>query len=86
MTQLSNVEISLNGPSGRSKPASPFHGPEAEVPVETLGFRVLEDCVYQSKHLGSSNQEALGCDCGEVWGRSYPSPSFARLLHLESPN
>ncbi|KAI9887678.1 MAG: histone methyltransferase set2 [Watsoniomyces obsoletus] len=32
---------------------------------ENYGFHMLEGCTYTPKALGSSDQEALGCDCSE---------------------
>ena len=33
-----------------------------------LAFQIIDTCTYTPKYLGSSDQEALGCDCGEEWG------------------
>lgn len=48
-------------------------GPREAVPVEQLGFQVIEHCTYTPKPLGSSDQEALGCECSEEWGTQVPS-------------
>lgn len=31
------------------------------------GFQVIRDCLYGSKHLGSTDNDALDCDCAEEW-------------------
>ncbi|KAI9807264.1 MAG: histone methyltransferase set2 [Piccolia ochrophora] len=36
----------------------------------TAAFQVIGDCIYSTKHTGSSDQEALGCECGEEWDGS----------------
>ena len=36
--------------------------------VNQLGFQVMETCTYTPKYIGSSDQEALGCECAEDWG------------------
>lgn len=33
-------------------------------------FELIENCMYGSKTLGSSKQDALDCDCSEEWRRS----------------
>lgn len=30
-------------------------------------FQVITDCLYGSKHMGSSDHDALDCDCSEEW-------------------
>ncbi|KAI9677517.1 MAG: histone methyltransferase set2 [Caeruleum heppii] len=42
------------------------HLPDA-TPEATSTFQLIHDCNYGSKYLGSSEQEALGCDCAEEW-------------------
>ncbi|KAI9799706.1 MAG: hypothetical protein M1825_004441 [Sarcosagium campestre] len=50
-----------------SRPAPLFdHLPDRTIDA-TSTFEVIQDCVYSSKYLGSSDQEALGCECGEEW-------------------
>lgn len=34
-------------------------------------FQVIPDCLYGSKSLGSTDHDALDCDCSEEW-RRYP--------------
>ncbi|KAG5963509.1 histone methyltransferase set2 [Claviceps cyperi] len=31
------------------------------------GFQVIRDCLYGSKHLGSTDHDALDCDCADEW-------------------
>ena len=33
-------------------------------------FEVIPGCLYGSKYMGSSDQEALGCECSEEWSES----------------
>ncbi len=37
--------------------------------AENYGFQMLDGCTYTPKYLGSSDQEALGCDCSEEHGK-----------------
>src|SRR3569833_439578 len=30
-------------------------------------FQIINDCLYGSKHMGSSEHDALDCDCTEEW-------------------
>ncbi|KAH7360841.1 hypothetical protein BKA65DRAFT_391942 [Rhexocercosporidium sp. MPI-PUGE-AT-0058] len=30
-------------------------------------FQLIKDCIYGSKHMGSSEHDALDCDCSEQW-------------------
>jgi len=30
-------------------------------------FQVIKDCIYGAKHMGSSDHDALDCDCSEDW-------------------
>lgn len=55
-------------------------------------FQVIPDCLYGAKHMGSSEHDALDCDCAEEW-RKFPlikpalSPtSFIGPLFLTSVN
>lgn len=32
-------------------------------------FQVIRDCIYGSKYMGSSEHDALGCDCSEEWSK-----------------
>ena len=47
------------------------------VRAEELPFQIMQSCTYTPKAIGSSDQEALGCECGEEWGmkqKTDPSP------------
>ncbi|KAK7728733.1 histone methyltransferase set2 [Cytospora paraplurivora] len=33
----------------------------------TNAFQIISDCLYGSKHMGSSEHDALDCDCAEEW-------------------
>ncbi len=37
----------------------------------TKAFQVIPDCLYGSKHLGSTEHDAFDCDCREEWRRSF---------------
>jgi SET domain-containing protein len=39
----------------------------------TSKFQVIRDCLYGSKYMGSSEHEALGCDCSEEWRKLTPN-------------
>lgn len=43
------------------------------------GFQVIRDCLYGSKHLGSTDHDALDCDCADEWRTFvfFLSPSFS---------
>lgn len=50
-----------------SRPAPLFgHFPDATVEAVAT-FQVIRDCIYGSKYMGSSEHDALGCDCSEEW-------------------
>ena len=34
-------------------------------------FQVIRDCIYGSKYMGSSEHDALGCDCSEEWRKYF---------------
>jgi histone-lysine N-methyltransferase SETD2 len=34
-------------------------------------FQVIPECLYGSKHMGSTDVDPLDCDCQEQW-RAYP--------------
>lgn len=50
-----------------SRPPPLFdHFPNATVEAVST-FQVIRDCIYGSKYMGSSEHDALGCDCSEEW-------------------
>lgn len=52
-------------------------------------FQVINDCLYGSRNMGSSDHDALDCDCAEDW-RKLPSrhlpPPPQRLGDVPAPN
>lgn len=34
-------------------------------------FQLIKDCIYGSKHMGSSEHDALDCDCSEQWSEYF---------------
>ena len=38
-------------------------------------FQVINDCLYGSRHMGSSEHDALDCDCAEEWRKCNPLDS-----------
>jgi [histone H3]-lysine36 N-trimethyltransferase len=47
----------------------------ADATEESLGhFQVIHDCLYGSRNIGSSDNDALDCDCAEEWRKSAPTP------------
>lgn len=37
-------------------------------------FQVIPDCLYGSKHMGSTDNDALDCDCRAEWRKFIPRP------------
>lgn len=35
-------------------------------------FQLIPDCLYGSKHLGSTDNDSLDCECREEWRTFYP--------------
>ncbi|KAI9776667.1 MAG: histone methyltransferase set2 [Peltula sp. TS41687] len=46
---------------------SPIVSNGHHVRAEELPFQIIHGCTYIPKAIGSSDQEALGCECGEEW-------------------
>ena len=40
-------------------------------------FQVINDCLYGSKHMGSSQHDALDCDCAEEWRKCSSIPHLS---------
>lgn len=61
------------------------HLPDA-TQESTKAFQIISDCLYGSKHMGSSEHDALDCDCAEEWrkfsSRCTPSSLWASLKIL----
>ena len=67
--KLSRKASSLQKTSGSNTPArgnrATFdHLPDATEEA-TSQFQVISDCLYGSKHMGASDNDALDCDCAE---------------------
>ncbi|RFU71817.1 histone-lysine n-methyltransferase, h3 lysine-36 specific, partial [Trichoderma arundinaceum] len=73
---------SVGTPSSTAKPArssrkssqkptareTPLYTHLPDVTAESCTtFQVIPDCLYGSKHLGSTDSDALDCDCREEW-------------------
>lgn len=47
-------------------------------------FQIINDCLYGSKNMGSSDNDALDCDCAAEWRKSrillYPLPLAGFLI------
>jgi hypothetical protein len=37
-------------------------------------FQIIHDCLYGSRNIGSSDNDALDCDCAEEWRKSTATP------------
>lgn len=62
-------KMSRKGPSSKPRPRTPprfDHLPDA-TEESMKAFQVINDCLYGSKHMGSSEHDALDCDCAEEW-------------------
>ncbi len=44
-------------------------------------FQVINDCLYGSKHMGSSQHDALDCDCAEEWRKLFQHPVCSLPCH-----
>lgn len=53
-----------------SRPAPLFDDLSDSTKEATSVFQVIKDCIYGSKYMGSSEHDALGCDCSEEWRKS----------------
>jgi len=75
--KLSRKDSQKTAARGRS-PQLFDHLPDAT--QESYGhFQVINDCLYGSKHMGSSEHDALDCDCAEEWRKYRPHrPGAAR--------
>lgn len=50
-----------------SRPATLFDDLPDVTSEATEIFQVIKDCIYGAKHMGSSEHDALDCDCSEEW-------------------
>jgi histone-lysine N-methyltransferase SETD2 len=54
-----------------SRPAPLFSDLEDVTGEAIEVFQVIKDCIYGSKYMGSSEHDALDCDCSEEWGEYF---------------
>lgn len=45
-------------------------------------FQVIKDCIYGSKYMGSSEHDALDCDCSEEWSKCSDYRGFTIVLTI----
>lgn len=77
-------------PRAPTRPAMLFDGLPDMTETSKEHFQIITDCLYGSKSLGSTEHDALDCDCTEEWRRcpvifcSMPlaSAGWARWLTL----
>lgn len=50
-----------------SRPPPLFNDVPDVTDEAALVFQRIKDCIYGSKHMGSSEHDALDCDCSEEW-------------------
>lgn len=50
----------------------------------TATFQVIRDCIYGSKYMGSSEHDALGCDCSEQWSKFFELRHCSYILTFYS--
>lgn len=64
-------------PSSKAVSRTPLlFGHLQDVTEESMtSFQVIPDCLYGSKNMGSSEHDALDCDCAEEW-REFPNPGL----------
>jgi hypothetical protein len=41
-------------------------------------FQIIKDCIYGSKYMGSSEHDALDCDCSEEWSEYFTAFKIAK--------
>lgn len=58
---------------------SPPSVSNGHVDAEKLPFQIIQSCTYNPKATGSSDQEALGCECSEEWGMEQKLINLFRL-------
>lgn len=54
-----------------SRPAPLFDDLPDVTEEATDVFQIIQDCIYGSKGMGSSEHEPLDCDCSEEWSKSH---------------
>lgn len=55
-----------------SRPAPLFDHLPNSTEEASSEFQVIRDCIYGSKYMGSSEHDALGCDCSAEFRKSSP--------------
>lgn len=50
-----------------ARPPALFDDLPDDTDEATQIFQVIKDCIYGSKYMGSSEHDALDCDCSEEW-------------------
>lgn len=55
-------------PASRQAPLFTEHPDKTKEACDA--FQVIPDCLYGSKHMGSTDNDAFDCDCREEWGKS----------------
>ena len=74
-TPNSNAPSKLSRKSSHIKREPPLCGHLPDITDESRqAFQVIPDCLYGSKHLGATDNDALDCDCQQVWRRCPLSP------------
>jgi hypothetical protein len=51
-----------------ARPPRLFNHVEDSTEEAVTIFQIIKDCIYGSKYMGSSEHDALDCDCSEQWG------------------
>ncbi len=47
-------------------------------------FQVIPDCLYGSKHLGSTDHDSFDCDCSQEWRKQDIPVFFSMVAIIES--
>lgn len=64
-----------------SRPPPLFDNLADSTEEATQVFQVIKDCIYGSKFMGSSEHDALDCDCSEEWSKYLGVFHFAIATH-----
>jgi hypothetical protein len=68
----------------RSPPPLFDHLPDATEDACST-FQVINDCLYGSRNMGSSDHDALDCDCAEEWRKLLSRCPGARVMCRPNP-
>lgn len=66
-----------SGQKVAARPPTLFHDLPDATEEATKVFQRIKDCIYGSKGMGSSEHDALDCDCAEEWSEYPRLPQFA---------